>query len=504
VAKRVAVIGAGIGGLAVANLLAKIGYNVTVYEQQMHAGGRIGQLHAKGFSFDTGPSWYLMPEVFEHYFALLGKSPADYFTLHKLSPAYKVFFDYRSPLTISGDIEQDAAAFEHVEPGAGARLVRYVDSAESIYQTSMEKYLYSTASLARTAANPSVMRDVPVLARLLSRSLHAHVARTVHALPLQQILEYPMVFLGASPFTAPSLYHLMSYLDFRQGVYYPMGGMYQIVEAMLSIGANLGVTYRYDSEVTQIVAKAGRAEGITLGSEFQPADIVVSGADLHHTETVLLEAGAQSYPGRYWRNKVAGPSALLIYLGVRGSLPQLEHHNLLFVQAWRQNFEAIFGSKQWPTAASLYISRTSATDKSVAPKGHENIFVLVPTPAGVDEPDDVATAADHYLAQLEQATGIANLRQRIVYQQTRSTRYFSEELHSWQGSSLGMAHLLRQSAFWRPGGHSKRVRNLYYVGAGVQPGIGMPMCLISAELAVKHITDTYTAGPLHSLETLRG
>lgn len=500
--KHVAIIGAGIGGLAVANLLAKLGHSVTVYEQHEQPGGRTGILAADGLTFDTGPSWYLMPEVFEHYFSLLGKTPADYYTLQRLTPAYKVFFDYHKPLVVTGDLRHDRDMFEGVETGSGNQLEQYVESAEKLYQTSLQNYLYNPGSLMRVASSGSALRDAPLLATLLAKPLHNHVAKSFHSLPLQQILEYPMVFLGASPFNAPSLYHLMSYLDFKQGVYYPIGGMYQIIQALTDIGAELGVQYNYRTPIEQIVVSGGRATGVKASGVTHQADMVISGADLHFTETKLLDETYQTYPQSYWHKKTAGPSALLMYLGVKGKLPQLEHHNLLFVQSWRQNFEHIFQDKQWPEHASMYISRTSASDPSVAPKGTENIFILIPVPAGCDQPEDLEKAADHYLAQLETVTGITDFRSRITYKSLRSTTYFNEAFNSWQGSALGMAHLLRQSAFWRPNSRSKKVSNLYYVGGGVQPGIGLPMCLISAELAVKHITGNTSPGPLQSLGEL--
>jgi phytoene desaturase len=500
--KKVIIIGAGVGGMATANLLAKIGYKVEVYEQHPGPGGRAGKFSADGFTFDTGPSWYLMPEVFEQYFGLLGAKPEDYYTLARLKPAYKVFYDYRSPLTVSGDLDQDKKMFEAVEVGAGARLAHYVASAEEVYRTSIQKYLYNPTSFIRAATDMRIIRDLPMLSKFLLQPLHAKVARTVSSLPLQQILEYPTVFLGVSPFNAPSLYHLMSYIDFKQGVYYPMGGMYTFVEALAALGQQLGVTYHYDSAVSKIVTANGRATGVMVDGSLHQADIVISAADLHFTETQLLDSADRTYPESYWRNKTAAPSGLLIYLGVRGSLQQLNHHNLLFVENWRNNFDAIFSDKHWPKQASMYVSRTSATDPTTAPTGHENLFVFVPLPAGINEPDDIEAAANHYIQQFAQASGITDLADRIVYRSVRSAPYFMRDFNAWQGSALGMAHTLRQSAFWRPGPQSKKVSNLLYTGAGVQPGIGLPMCLISAELVVKQLTGDRTIGPIKSLETM--
>lgn len=501
---RAVVIGAGVGGLGIANILAKTGWQVDVYDKLPQAGGRMGELRAKGFTFDTGPSWYLMPEVFEHYFALLGEDIRKHIDLVKLSPAYKVFYGYHKPVTVTGGLVKDTRTFDAIEPGAGEKLREYVRTAERNYRAAMEHFLYNPFTRAGSLANVKVLKQLPVLSRQLTQPLHSHVARYVHAQPLQQILEYPMVFLGASPWNAPALYHLMSYLDFSQGVYYPRGGMYKVVEALQSVGEKLGVAYHFGATATSIEVESGRATAVQFGKKRVAADLVVSGADLHFTETELLPEAAQTYPAAYWQKRVAGPSALLMYLGVKGDLPQLNHHNLFFVKDWKQNFTDIFEHKRWPKDASIYVCKPSATDNSVAPKGHENVFVLVPLPADTHQPEDLEAAADRYLVQLEKMAKIPDLRQRIVYKSFRGPADFADMYNSWNGTALGMAHLLKQSAFWRPGARSKKVRNLMYVGGGVQPGIGVPMCLISAEVAYKQLVGDHSAGALDALKPPKG
>lgn len=494
------VIGAGIGGMAVANLLAKKGWSVDIYEQNASAGGRAGTKTVDGFTFDTGPSWYLMPEVFEHYFGLLNEKTSDHLDLIRLDPAYKVFFDYRDPVTIHTQSVQDKALFESIEAGSGDKLERYVQQAEKTYKTSLEHFLYNPFNRLSNFCDPGLLKQLPLLATQLLRPLHRYVAKFFKALPLQQILEYQMVFLGASPFKAPALFHLMSYLDFKQGVFYPQGGIYRVIEAVQSIGQKLGVNYHFNSKVTKIITHSGQAVGIIVDGKTFRADIVISNADIHFSETVLLDAPDRSYPQRYWDKKVAGPSALLIYLGIKGELPTLEHHNLLFVEQWRQNFEDIFDSKTWPDKASIYVSRSSVTDPSVAPKGYENVFVLVPLPAkpGI-KPKYLEAMADHYLDQLALAMDIPDLKSRIVHKSLFGPDDFVADYNAWQGTALGMSHLLSQSAFFRPAAKSKKVKNLYYVGAGTQPGIGLPMCLINAEVIYKLLSGDHSNGPLDTL-----
>lgn len=498
-----AIIGAGIGGLAIANILAKAGYQVTVYEGRNQLGGRAGEIRGKGFMFDTGPSWYLMPEIFEQYFALFGHKSSDFYQLKQLDPAYKIFSQGQPPLNIKSNPEYMAELFESLEAGAGAKLHRYLRDAEVMYTTARDHFLYNPFLRKKSLMATPIIKNAPLFTKIIGRSLHSHVSRYVHNLQLQQILEYPTVFLGASPYNAPALFSLMSYLDLKQGVLYPEGGMYQIVKALQEIGKNLGVKYRTDSPVEKILVKDGRANGLIVKGQNIFSDIVISNADLHFTETKLLDAESQTYPAQKWEKRVAGPTALLIYLGIKGALPELEHHNLYFTKSWEHNFSAIFKQKHWPKNASLYVSKASATDRTVAPKGDENLVILVPGPAGIElTAAEQTDLAEQYINLLAEQARIPNLRQRIVFQQHIGPREFSQNFHSWQGSALGPAHTLRQSAIFRPSNKSKKLDNLYYVGATTQPGIGVPMCLISAQLVYKHLTGDGSSGPLTHIRNL--
>ncbi len=504
--KHVVIIGAGIGGLALANMLAKAGYRVSVYEKNASPGGRAGILEAHGLRFDTGPSWYLMPEVFEHYYSLFGTSAGKELDLIRLSPAYKVFFENADPLVITSDPAKDMATFEQVEPGAGKKLQEYVAKGDVIYRLALKHFLYTNFSSPRDLLKPQVMRHGHTMTRLAFTNIDQYVRSFVSDRRLQQILEYPMVFLGSSPFSAPAIYSLMSALDFREGVFYPKGGLYTIIQSLVKIGDELGVQYHYDSPVASIDASGVQAKGIMLNSgEHVGADIVVSNADLHFTETQLLDEAVRSYPARYWDKREAGPSALLMYLGVRGDLPQLEHHNLFFVDDWKGNFDSIFGSKKLPSPASLYICKPSTSDDTVAPKGHENVFVLVPLPAGVMlDGQQIESAANEYLQQIEKHLGIPDLQERIVYKKLFGPNDFASEYNAWQGTALGPSHILRQSAFFRTPNKSRKLKNLYYVGGSTTPGIGLPMCLIGAELVYKRLAGDNRGGPIAAIQNIGG
>lgn len=485
--KKIAIIGAGIGGLATANLLAKEGYDVHVFEKNAQLGGRAGQFSKEGFTFDTGPSWYLMPEVFNNYYKRLGTSSKKELDLIKLSPAYKVYSGAKAPLLITGDLKKDSALFESIETGAGKALEEYVKNSTITYRVALKYFLYSNFENKLKLISKEVLKRSKEFITLASTPMHDYVKKYFTNPQLQQVLEYPTVFLGSSPYSAPAIYSLMSSLDFDEGVYYPKGTMYAVVESLVSIGTKLGVTYHLDTQVANIIVNTGQATGIRLsdGSVFN-ANTVISNADLHFTETTLLEAKYQSYPQKYWDKKEPSPSALLMYLGVKDAIPEFEHHTLLFTEDWKDNFTAIFKDKTIPKPASLYISKTSQTDKT-APKGHENIFVLVPLPSGISlTAHEQETLADVYLAQILKTTGV-DLKKRTVTRTLFGPNDFKEKYNSWESSMLGPSHKLTQSAFFRTPNASKKVKNLYYVGASTVPGVGVPMCLISSELVTERI-----------------
>ncbi|MFM9274355.1 phytoene desaturase family protein [Pseudarthrobacter sp. NKDBFgelt] len=508
------VIGGGISGLAVAALLSAEGHHVTVLEQQDAVGGRAHSWSQDGFRFDAGPSWYLMPEVIDHYFRLLGTSADEQLDLVKLDPGYRLLSEgFAEPLDVPAERRRVAELFEQLEPGAGGRLERYLDSAAETYTMATRRFLYSTFESFVPLLRPDVLARLPRLGRLLLQPLHSYVRGYVSDPRLQQILEYPAVFLGTSPFTAPSMYHLMSHLDLDEGVLYPMGGFGRLVNAVEGLARNTGATILTGAEVIGIdTSSAGtrrrpaavRAVRYRTGDGTQhtmAADVVVSAADLHHTETTLLPRNLQTYPQRYWSRSTAGPSALLLYLGVRGELPELEHHTLLFTGDWEENFRAIFGRKTFiPAPASMYVCKPSATDPTVAPDGHENVFVLVPVPAdpglGGSGDGKIERVADAVIQQLSDWAGVPDLAERIVLRRSYGPADFERDYHSWKGTSLGPAHTLRQSAFFRAGNASRKVQGLYYAGGSTIPGIGIPMCLISAELVVKRLRRDLSTGPL--------
>ncbi|WP_019145544.1 phytoene desaturase family protein [Aeromicrobium massiliense] len=512
---RAVVVGGGVAGLATAALLARDGWSVDLVEKQPALGGRAGTWEQDGFRFDTGPSWYLMPEVFEHFFALMGTSADAELDLVRLDPAYRVFFEqHDEPLEMTGDRTANVAAFEAVEPGAGPALERYLDSARDVYDLAVQRFLYGTFASRTSIVRPDVLRRGPRLARLLTQSLESFVARRFTDPRLRQVLGYPAVFLGTSPERAPSLYHLMSWLDLDDGVYYPQGGFGTFVDALVRVAERAGVRLHTSTPATAVeVERDGRprVRGIRVrtpggADTLVEADLVVGAADLHHVETQLVPADLRTYDEDYWARRDPGPGAVLACLGVRGELPQLAHHTLFFTEDWRSNFDAIFETpSRVPDPASLYVCRPSATDPSVAPVGHENLFVLVPVPAdpglgrgGLDGAGDavVEKAVDAAIATIADKAGVPDLAERVVVRRSIAPGDFAADLNAWSGGALGPAHVLRQSAFFRAGNASRTIDGLVYAGNGTIPGIGLPMCLISAELALKRVRGDRTTTPL--------
>lgn len=503
--RRAVVVGGGVAGLASAALLAHDGWSVDLLEQQDAFGGRAGTWEQDGFRFDTGPSWYLMPEVFDHFFRLLGTSADAELDLVRLDPGYRVFFErYDEPLEIAPDRAANVAAFEAVQPGAGRALERYLDSAREVYDLALRRFLYGTFQSRTSLVRADVLRHGPRLTQLLTRSLESHVAAQFDDPRLRQVLGYPAVFLGTSPERAPSLYHLMSHLDLADGVYYPQGGFGTFVDALVRVAERAGARLHASTPVTGIeVDRSGRpaVSGVRTADRLWEADLVVGAADLHHVETELVPEDLRTYDEQWWSSRDPGPGAVLACLGVEGELPELAHHSLFFTHDWRQNFDDVFAAPtRVPDPASSYVCRPSATDPTVAPAGHENLFVLVPVPAdptiGRGGDPTVEKTVDAAIAQVADMAGVPDLADRVVLRRTIGPGDFAADLNAWCGGALGPAHVLKQSAFFRAGNASRKVDGLLYAGAGTIPGIGLPMCLISAELALKRTRGDTSTTPL--------
>lgn len=477
---RAVIIGGGIAGLATAALLADAGVQVTLFEKNSQLGGRAGTFTSKGFTFDTGPSWYLMPEAFDRFFELMGTSTAEHLDLVDLTPAYRVFPENAEAFdVVTGQVPE---LFESFETGAGAKTQDYLERASFTYRVAVDTFLYTTFSSVLPLLTKQVLGNLALLTQLLTLNLHQWVTRDFSDRRIRQVLEYPAVFLSTAPKRTPAMYHLLSHTDLVEGVRYPMGGFTQLMSVMADLAREKGAELVTDAEVEAITTSCGTVTGVRVRCDgviqHVPADIVVSGADLHHTEQ-LLPAKLRA---EKWEKKDPGISCVVALLGVRGELPELAHHQLILSEDWDRDFGALDSGTDY--SRSIYVCKASATDPACAPAGHSNVFVLIPVPARADfghgGDAHVEDIIDEVLQLIDDRTG-TNLRDNIIVRHSIGPSDFADNYHAWQGNAIGLAHTLRQSAFLRGKNASGKAKGLYFAGATTVPGVGLPMCLISAE-----------------------
>ncbi|WP_440763910.1 phytoene desaturase family protein [Natronorubrum sp. DTA7] len=486
--ESVVVIGAGVGGLSTACYLADRGADVHVIEKNEQLGGRASRLEEDGFRFDMGPSWYLMPDVFERFFAEFDRTPSDYYELTHLDPHYRLFFKDGDQVDVTPDLERTKAVFEEYEAGAGDALERYLDKSRENYEVGMEHFVYED----RTRLRDYVDLDVARQARGLSLlgSMQGHVENYFDHPKLQQIMQYTLVFLGGSPTNTPALYNLMSHVDFNLGVWYPEDGIGGVIDGIADLGSELGVTYDTDRPATAIKGREGAFLVETPRGPLRP-DLVVSNASYAHTEQELLPAERRGYDADYWESRTYAPSAFLLYLGVEGEVEELAHHTLVLPTDWQEHFDQIFEDPQWPDEPAYYCCVPSETDDTVAPDGHSALFVLVPIAPGLEDTPEIRESyREKILTDIATNTG-EELRDRIVFEEQFCVRDFADRYNSYDGTALGLAHTLRQTSLFRPPHRAKGVDGLYFVGGDTTPGIGVPMCLISGELTAEKVLEDY-------------
>jgi len=472
--ESVVVVGAGFGGLSAAAHLADRGADVEVVERDDRVGGVANRIEAEGFRFDTGPSWYLMPETFERFFGAFGRSPGDYYDLTRLDPQYRLFWRDGDRAEVPADRDAVRALFESYEAGAADALDDYLDGAAEAYEVGMKRFVYEDRSRLRDLLDVDVARSARGLSLL--GTMDDHVADYFDHPKLRQIVQYSLVFLGGSPHNTPALYSLMSHVDLELGVYYPEGGMYSVVEGVADLATDLGVTVSTGEEVR------GIDPGPTVETDRRTLapDHVVCNANPAHVERDLLPPEGRRYGADYWDSRTYAPSAFLLYLGVEGSVDPLAHHSLVLPEDWDPHFASIFDDPAWPDDPAYYVNVPSVTDETVAPDGCETVVVLVPVAPGLDDgPERRAAFRDQILDDLAEHAGV-DLRGRIVVEREASVSTFADRFALPEGTALGLAHTLRQTGPLRP---SRRggLDGLYYAGAFTGPGIGVPMALLSGE-----------------------
>lgn len=483
--KRVVVIGAGFGGLAVACLLQKDGFQVTVVEKNEGPGGRARLYKSKGFSFDMGPSWYLMPQVFVRFFKVFKKKPSDYYTLQRLDPSYRLFFGEKDLLDISKDKAKNRELFESIEPGAGARFDRYLQKAKYQYDTAMAGFIYREYK--RLSDFFSLRLAKEGLRLNLFGSLDSYTRMFFSSDRLRKILEYTVVFLGGNPKNTPALYSLMSHVDFNLGVWYPKGGMNAVAKGMETLAKELGVEFFYDCPVDKVLVEQGVAVGVKAKGKVIDADLVVANADYHHAEQHLLEKSHRSYSGKYWRTRTMAPSGFIMYLGLDRKIDNLQHHTLFLEEDWQEHFDEIFNDPKWPKHPSFYVCVPSKTEPDVAPKGMENLFVLVPVASGLSDTSKTRRVMERLIFdRLKAMTGI-DVQKHIVTKRLYAHKEFTQDYNAYKGTALGLAHTMLQTAIFRPRHRSKKIPNLYFTGQYTHPGVGVPMVIIASHIVAGEV-----------------
>lgn len=465
--------------------MAKEGWKVQVIEKNPAPGGRARQLKEQGFTFDMGPSFYWMPDVFERYFNQFGKKVSDYYTLHRLDPSYRIFWN-DSYTDMPADFASLKQVFESIEPGSGARLEKYLEGAAYKYEVGVNKLVYKPGRSLTEFMDWSTMTGVFRLQ--VFSSIKKHIARYFDHPRLRQIMEFPVLFLGALPEDTPALYSLMNYADIKGGTWYPEGGMYAIVEGMHKLAVELGVKFHFGESAKEINIQNGKAKQVITDKGVYEADAVISGADYHFTETNLLPAAYRSYSDKYWAKKVMAPSCLLYYVGLNKKLSGTVHHSLFFDVPFEQHGKEIYTDPRWPSEPLFYVSVSSATDDSVAPPGHENLVILVPVASGLQ--GDTEELREKYfqliIRRMEKHLG-QSIQDAVVYKKSYSVSDFVTDYNSFRGNAYGLANTLRQTAIFRPACQSRKVKNLFYTGQLTVPGPGVPPSLISGEVVAKHL-----------------
>jgi phytoene desaturase len=483
--KKITVIGAGFAGIAAATSLADKGYDVTVLEKNATPGGRCRQFEAEGYTFDMGPSWYWMPDIFEQYFGLFGKKPSDYYELIRLDPSYCIYFGKDDVMNVPANMQELEAMFETYEKGSSENLRKFLKEAEYKYSVGINEMVHKPS---HSIFEFMDMRILKAMFRLqMFQNMSSHVRKLFKNEKLIELLEFPVLFLGATPENTPAMYSLMNYADLALGTWYPKGGMYKIIEGMVKLAEEKGVKFKYNQAVTSITVPNGHATEVITTTDAYTVDAVVAGADYHHIDQEVLAPKNRQYSEKYWDTRTMAPSSLLFYLGVNKKLDNLLHHNLFFDKDFKQHAHEIYEDAQWPSDPLFYVCVTSKTDDTAAPEGCENVFVLVPLAPDLEDTEELREKYYHMVMdRLEDLTG-QTVRDSVVYKRSYAHRDFKDDYNAFKGNAYGLANTLMQTAFLKPKLKHKSISNLYFTGQLTTPGPGVPPSLISGQVVANEL-----------------
>jgi len=480
---KIHIIGSGFSGLAAAAVLAKKGYDVTIIEKNNQAGGRARLWESKGFTFDMGPSWYWMPDVFENYFALFGKKVSDFYDLKRLDPGYRVYFGKDNFMDIPANMQELEALFEKYEEGSSIGLRKFIDQAAYKYKSAMGDYVFRPSH--------SIAEFIDI--RLLIESIRIHMLKPMSKHVRQyftnpkliQLLEFPVLFLGATAQKIPAMYSLMNHADLAMGTWYPIGGMYEIVNAMVKIAEAEGVKIVLNTEVKKIDIENGTAKKLITSNGTYDTDFVVAAGDYHFIEQNLIEKKYRNYDEKYWDGRVMSPSSLLFYVGLAKKIEGIQHHNLFFDEDLDQHAKEIYTEPQWPTKPLFYVSCVSKTDLGAAPEGQENLFFLIPLAPGLIDTEELREK--YYQIMMDRFEKITNqtIRGHEIVKRSYAMNDFINDYHSFKGNAYGLANTLAQTAFFKPSMKAKKIKNLLFTGQLTVPGPGVPPSIISGQVVAK-------------------
>jgi len=484
--KTIAIIGSGFSALAASCYLAQQGNTVTIYEKNESIGGRARQFKKEGFTFDMGPSWYWMPDVFERFFQDFNKKTIDYYELIKLNPAYRVYFGVDDFISIYDNLEEIKTTFESIEKGSGHELETFIKQAKSNYDIAIKDLVY------RPGVSPLELITVETTLKLnqFFSTVSNDIRKKFKNERLIQILEFPVLFLGAKPTKTPSFYNFMNYADFGLGTWHPKTGMFDVVRGIEKLALELGVTIETNAAIEKIIVENKTATAIVINGKTIQADIILSGADYHHTET-LLDIEHRAYSEKYWESRVFAPSSLLFFVGFDKKIENISHHALFFDVDFNQHAADIYDEPKWPDAPLFYANFPSKTDQTAAPEGMESGFFLIPLAPGIH--DSEALREEYFekiITRFEELTQ-QKIKNNIIFKRSFCKNDFVTDYNAYKGNAYGMANTLLQTAFLRPKLKSKKVRNLYFTGQLTVPGPGVPPALISGKLVAELIQKSF-------------
>jgi len=487
--KRIAIIGSGFSGISAAAYAAKAGNEVHVYEKHDQPGGRARQFTTdNGFVFDMGPSWYWMPDIMENFFNDFDAKASDYFELVSLNPQFEMIFSEEN-ISVPESYQELKTLFETIESGAGKRLDKFMESAKFKYEVGMQGFVRKPCNNWWEFVSPKIARSAIKL-DLLS-NFRSYVAKYFTNPKLRTLMEFPVIFLGASPKNIPALYSLMNYGGYALGTWYPMGGFHQLVLGMKAVAEKQGATFHFNHTLEKIITDKGKVTSLIINGKHHFFDAVIASSDYHHTET-LLEEDQRNYTEKYWEDRTFAPSCLIYYLGVNERVPNLKHHTLFFENDLDAHIDSIYGEKKWPDKPLFYVCAPSKTDSGVAPENCENLFLLMPLATGINDDEDTRSIyLKEMLARLENHTGIRDLASKIAYKKSYCVSDFVHDYNAFQGNAYGLANTLFQTAVLKPKIRNKKIKNLFYTGQLTVPGPGVPPSIISGKIVAEEVINQY-------------